>query len=91
MHVNITVNQLQFNISKELSIRMEFFGALIALILCFIVFLIVAAVIRYAIDSSKTSKRLEDLIKEVHYLRTEIKKQNNNKQGDNKYIIDEKV
>ncbi|MEC0106974.1 hypothetical protein P4H27_08495 [Paenibacillus taichungensis] len=70
---------------------MEFFGALIALILCFIVFLIVAAVIRYAIDSSKTSKRLEDLIKEVHYLRTEINKQNNNKQGDNKYIIDEKV
>ncbi|MCZ1265930.1 MULTISPECIES: hypothetical protein [Paenibacillus] len=70
---------------------MEFFGALIALILCFIVFLIVAAVIRYAIDSSKTSKRLEDLIKEVHYLRTEIKKQNNNKQGDNKYFIDEKV
>lgn len=70
---------------------MEFFGALIALILCFIVFLIVAAVIRYAIDSSKTSKRLEDLIKEVHYLRTEIKKQNKNKQGDNKYIIDEKV
>lgn len=70
---------------------MEFFGALMALILCFIVFLIVAAVIRYAIDSSKTSKRLEDLIKEVHYLRTEIKKQNNNKQGDNKYIIDEKV
>jgi len=70
---------------------MEFFGALIALILCFIVFLIVAAVIRYAIDSSKTSKRLEDLIKEVHYLRTEINKQNNNKKGDNKYIIDEKV
>ncbi|SLK13044.1 MULTISPECIES: hypothetical protein [unclassified Paenibacillus] len=70
---------------------MEFFGALIALILCFIVFLIVAAVIRYVIDSSKTSKRLEDLIKEVHYLRTEIKKQNNNKQGDNKYFIDEKV
>ncbi|RAI97404.1 hypothetical protein DET54_105368 [Paenibacillus pabuli] len=70
---------------------MDLFGALIALILCFIVFLIVAAVIRYAIDSSKTSKRLEDLIKEVHYLRTEIKKQNNNKQGDNKYIIDEKV
>lgn len=70
---------------------MEFFGALIALILCFIVFLIVAAVIRYAIDSSKTSKRLEDLIKEVHYLRTEINKQNNNKQGDNKYFIDEKV
>ncbi|MGW7160652.1 hypothetical protein [Paenibacillus taichungensis] len=70
---------------------MELFGAFIALILCFIVFLIVAAVIRYAIDSSKTSKRLEDLIKEVHYLRTEINKQNNNKQGDNKYIIDEKV
>ncbi|HBU84330.1 MULTISPECIES: hypothetical protein [Paenibacillus] len=70
---------------------MELFGAFIALILCFIVFFIVVAVIRYAIDSSKTSKRLEDLIKEVHYLRTEIKKQNNNKQGDNKYIIDEKV
>ncbi|GAB6989085.1 hypothetical protein JCM16418A_11350 [Paenibacillus pini] len=48
-------------------------------------------IVRYALDSSKTSKRLEDLINEVHDLRTEIKIQNNEKQGDNKYIIDEKV
>ena len=70
---------------------MDLIGALILLFICFFVFLIVVAVVRYAIDSSKTSKRLEYLIKEVHYLKTEIKKQNNNKQGDNKHIIDEKV
>ncbi|NUU79786.1 hypothetical protein [Paenibacillus xylanilyticus] len=70
---------------------MELFGAMIALVICFIVFLIIVAVVRYAIDSSKTSRRLEYLIKEVHYLKSEIKKHNHNKQGDNKQIIDEKV
>jgi len=70
---------------------MEVAGAFVVLLLCFISFLIVAAVVRYAVDSSKTSKKLGDLISEVHYLRTEIKKQNNNKQDDKKHIIDEKV
>lgn len=54
--------------------------------------LIFAAVIRYAIDSSKTSKKLVVLIKEVHYLKTEIKKQQQHKQqDDSKHIINEKV
>ncbi|KOY16811.1 hypothetical protein [Paenibacillus xylanivorans] len=70
---------------------MDLFGALIVLFICFFVFLIVVAVVRYAIDSSKTSKRLEYLIKEVHELKIEIKKQNKNKQDEKKYIIDEKV
>lgn len=70
---------------------MDLFGALILLIICFFVFLIVVAVVRYAIDSSKTSKRLEYLIKEVHELKTEIKKQNNHEQDEKKYIIDERV
>ena len=70
---------------------MEIAGAFVVLLLCFIAFLIVAAVVRYAVDSSKTSKKLEDLISEVHYLRTEIKKQNKNKEDDKKYKIDEKV
>jgi len=56
------------------------------------VVLIFAAVIRYAIDSSKTSKKLDVLIKEVHYLKTEIKKQQQHKQqDDSKHIINEKV
>ncbi|WP_440117727.1 hypothetical protein [Paenibacillus sp. QZ-Y1] len=71
---------------------MEFFGALIVSLICFIVVLIVVAIVRYAIDSSKTSKKLDVLIKEVHYLRTEIKKQQPNKQqDDSKHMIDEKV
>ncbi len=71
---------------------MEFFVALVVSLICFIVVLIFAAIIRYAVDSSKTSKKLDALIKEVHYLKTEIKKQQNHKQqDDSKHIIDEKV
>jgi len=70
---------------------MEIAGAFVVLLLCFIAFLIVAAVVRYAVDSSNTSKKLEDLISEVHYLKTEIKKQNKNKEDDKKHIIDEKI
>ncbi|MGO4730530.1 hypothetical protein [Paenibacillus sp. 2KB_22] len=71
---------------------MEFFWALIISLISIIVVLIIAAIIRYAVDSSKTSKKLDELIKEVHYLKTEIKKQQNHKQqDDSKHIIDEKV
>ncbi len=70
---------------------MNLFGALILLFICFFVFLIIVVVVRYAIDSSKTSIRLEYLIKEVHELKTEIKKQNNNKQDEKKCIIDERI
>lgn len=70
---------------------MEVVGTFVVLLLCLIGFLIVAAVVRYGVDSSKTSKKIEDLINEVHYLRTEMNKQNNNKQDDNRHIIDEKV
>lgn len=71
---------------------MEFYGALVVSLICLIVVLIFAAIVRYAIDSSKTSKKLDVLIKEVHYLKTEIKKFQHHKQQDgSKHIIDEKV
>lgn len=71
---------------------MEFYGALVVSLICLIVVLIFAAIVRYAIDSSRTSKKLDVLIKEVHYLKTEIKKQQHHKQQDgSKHIIDEKV
>ncbi|MBD8840092.1 MULTISPECIES: hypothetical protein [Paenibacillus] len=71
---------------------MEFFWALIISMISIIVVLIFAAIIRYAVDSSKTSQKLDLLIKEVHYLKTEIKKQQHHKQqDDSKHIIDEKV
>ena len=61
-------------------------------IISLIVVLIFAAIVRYAIDSSKTSKKLDVLIKEVYYLKNEIKKQQQHKQqDDSKHIIDEKV
>ncbi|MDQ0657816.1 hypothetical protein [Paenibacillus sp. W2I17] len=71
---------------------MELYGALVVSLICLIVVLIFAAIVRYAIDSSKTSKKLDVLIKEVHYLKTEIKKLQHHKQQDgSKHIIDEKV
>ncbi|UOK65026.1 hypothetical protein MT997_11945 [Paenibacillus sp. OVF10] len=71
---------------------MEFYGALVVSLISLIAVLIFAAIVRYAIDSSKTSKKLDVLIKEVHYLKTEIKKQQHHKQQDgSKHIIDEKV
>ncbi|WP_155985067.1 hypothetical protein MKY95_08470 [Paenibacillus sp. FSL P4-0176] len=71
---------------------LEFYGALVVSLICLIVVLIFAAIVRYAIDSSKTSKKLDVLIKEVHYLKTEIKKLQHHKQQDgSKHIIDEKV
>ncbi|WFR62340.1 hypothetical protein P9222_29670 [Paenibacillus amylolyticus] len=71
---------------------MKLFWALIVPLISIIVVLISAAIIRYAIDSSKTSQKLNLLIKEVRYLKTEIKKQQHHKQqDDSKHIIDEKV
>ncbi|RPK29547.1 hypothetical protein [Paenibacillus xylanexedens] len=71
---------------------MEFIWAIVISLISIIVVLIIAAIIRYAVDSSKTSQKLDLLIKEVHYLKTEIKKQQHHKQqDDSKHIIDEKV
>ncbi|MEO2260408.1 hypothetical protein ABGV43_26255 [Paenibacillus amylolyticus] len=71
---------------------MEFLWALIISLIGIIVVLIFAGIIRYAVDSSKTSQKLDLLIKEVHYLKTEIKKQQRHKQqDDSKHNIDEKV
>lgn len=78
--------------SKELDTILEFIWALVISIISLIVVLIFAAIVRYAIDSSKTSKKLDVLIKEVHYLKTEIKKLQHHKQQDgSKHIIDEKI
>jgi len=71
---------------------MELFTALISVFVCIIVVLIVAAVVRYAVDSSKTSRKLDLLMKEVRDLRVEVRRlQHAKEQEDNKYIIDEKV
>ncbi|KAA8785421.1 hypothetical protein ABIE27_003783 [Paenibacillus sp. 4624] len=70
---------------------MELFTALIAVFICIIIVLIVAAVVRYAVDSSKTSRKLDLLMKEVHDLRTEVRRLQHTKQQDSKHIIDEKV
>ncbi|WP_339300045.1 hypothetical protein MKY92_07875 [Paenibacillus sp. FSL R5-0623] len=80
------------NSSKELDTISEFIWALVISIISLIVVLIFTAIVRYAIDSSKTSKKMDVLIKEVHYLKTEIKKLQHHKQrDDSKHIIDEKV
>lgn len=70
---------------------MGLFGVLIVLLLSFFAFLIIAFVIRYAIDSSQTSRRLDVLIKEVRYLRAEVKRQNQGNSDDNNHIINKKV
>ena len=59
---------------------------ILAILLSTIGILIFAAIIRFAIDSSKTSKRLEDLIIEVQLLRKEMKIQ-----SEKKHIIDKRV
>lgn len=61
----------------------------IVIMVCFFV-LVMAAIIRYAIDSSKTSKKIGDLIREVHALRVELKKQNEGNQV-NDHIIDKRI
>ncbi|MCW3792879.1 hypothetical protein OM416_14910 [Paenibacillus sp. LS1] len=68
---------------------MEFLWALIIVsLISLIVVLIFAAIVRYAIDSSKTSRKLDVLIKEVHHLKTEIKQQQHLKQqDDSKHIM----
>ncbi|MBR2566571.1 MAG: hypothetical protein IKE29_18415 [Paenibacillus sp.] len=70
---------------------MEFITALVAVFVCVISVLIVAAVIRYAVDSSKTSRKLDLLMKEVRDLRSEFRMLQNTKQQDSKHIINEKV
>ncbi|MFD0675173.1 hypothetical protein [Cohnella sp. GCM10027633] len=63
----------------------------IVIMICFTV-LLMAAIIRYAIDSSKTSKKIGDLIREVHALKMEVKKQNEGKQVNNeKHILDKRI
>lgn len=56
---------------------------LILIPLWFISLAIVIVVIRYSIDSSRSSKKLDILIDEIRDLRKEIK--------NNKHIIDKKV
>ncbi|MBY0202364.1 hypothetical protein [Paenibacillus cucumis (ex Kampfer et al. 2016)] len=70
---------------------MELFTALIAAFVCIISVLIVAAVVRYAVDSSKTSRKLDLLMKEVRNLRAEVRGLQHTKGQDSQHIIDEKV
>lgn len=70
---------------------MELFTAIIAVFVCIIVVLIVAAIVRYAVDSSKTSRKLDLLMKEVCDLRAEVRRLQYTKGQDSQHIIDEKV
>jgi TM2 domain-containing membrane protein YozV len=58
-------------------------GILFVIITWIISLLIFVLVIRYAIDSSQTSKKLDDLIDEIRMLRKDIKKQS--------HIIDKRI
>ncbi|MEY8744437.1 hypothetical protein AB9M62_34545 [Bacillales bacterium AN1005] len=70
---------------------MGLFGVLLIIFVSIFAFLIIAFVIRYAIDSSQTSRRLDVLIQEVRYLRAEVKRQNQDNSDDNNHIFDKKV
>jgi hypothetical protein len=74
------------NLSKKVVDRMQDPVTFISIALLIVGFLILVAVIRYAIDSSKTSKKFDDLLFEVQMLRKEINNQNNKK-----HIIDKRI
>jgi hypothetical protein len=59
---------------------------LIIIAVSIVSFLIFIGIIRYAIDSSKTSKKFDDLLFEVQLLRKEINNLNNMK-----HIIDKRL
>jgi type II secretory pathway component PulF len=65
---------------------MELAGIFIVITLSIVGFLIFAAIIRYAMDTSKTSEKFDDLLFEVKMLRKEINHQNNQK-----HIIDKRI
>lgn len=60
-------------------------GILFALIVWGLGIVILIAVIRYAIDCSKTSQKLDQLIYEISLLRKDLKETHNNS------IIDKKI
>ncbi|WP_342554919.1 hypothetical protein [Paenibacillus sp. FSL R7-0652] len=70
---------------------MEWITALIAAFVFIIVVLIVIAIVRYAVDSSRTSRKLDSLMKEVRDLRAEVRTLRHTKQQESKHFIDEKV
>jgi len=63
-------------------------GLFIMLVMWLIGALILIAIIRYAIDSSKTSDKIDSLIDEIRMLRRELKEQDMKKQ---EHIIDRRV
>jgi hypothetical protein len=62
-------------------------GIFMSLFLWLVGLLILIVIIRYAIDSSKTSTKFDELLDEVRMLRKEIKDQDNKR----KHIIDERI
>jgi hypothetical protein len=65
---------------------MEIAGILVVILLWMIGFFILVAIIRYGVDTSKTSKKMDYLINEVLALKTELKKLK-----ETKHIIDERI
>lgn len=63
---------------------MSGFGAFLMLLFWGIGALILFVIIRFAIDSSKTSQKLDDLVQEIHSLRKELKESQNTNTFDKK-------
>jgi hypothetical protein len=59
------------------------FLAVLMLLWTVIIVLILVAIMRYAVDSSRTSRKIDQLIDEVRTLRREMKQQS--------HVIDKKV
>lgn len=60
--------------------------AILIIFACVFSFLIIAMTIRYAIDSSRTSRHIASLLQEVQSLRADLRKQN-----EQTHIIDKRV
>lgn len=65
---------------------MPFAELVVVILICLIGFLILAIIIRYGVDTSKTSRKLAELVNEVKLLRTEI-----HKLKAKEHIVDERV
>lgn len=65
---------------------MEFASVIVIVFLIAVSVLVTAMIIRYAIDSSRTSRVLVELHEEVRLIRKELRKRE-----DRKHIIDERI
>ena len=68
---------------------MNFIGFILTIGLFIVVVAILISVIKYAIDSSKTSEKLDLLLDEIRMLRRELK--NQDQDNRNEHMIDKRL